>query len=116
MPKFVQDLKDIILICQNQLKMILEIATLKIKDAELEDFKKVLPSSKAIISKSKGFVSIEFQQCIEEPSKFQALIKWETLEDHTIGFRTSNLFTQWRATLSPYFSEDPSADHYNLVL
>jgi heme-degrading monooxygenase HmoA len=96
--------------------MILEIATLRIKEGEINDFQKVIPEAKSVISQSKGFVSIEFHQCIEEPSKFQALIKWETLEDHTIGFRTSDLFTQWRAILSPYFSEAPFADHFHLVL
>jgi heme-degrading monooxygenase HmoA len=96
--------------------MILEIATLRIKEDELISFQKVIPKAIEIISQSKGFVSIEFHQCIEEPSKFQALIKWETLEDHTIGFRTSDLFTHWRAILSPYFAAAPFADHYHLVI
>lgn len=96
--------------------MILEIATLRIKEGKIEDFQKVLQVAKSVISQSKGFNSIEFQQCIEEPSKFQAFIKWETLEDHTISFRESPLFIEWRAILSPYFSQASFAEHYHLIL
>lgn len=48
--------------------MIQEIATLDIKASELDAFKGVLQEAKLIISQSKGFVSMNFQQCIENPT------------------------------------------------
>lgn len=96
--------------------MILEIAVLDIKEDAIETFEGVLEGAKAVISQSKGFVSIEFQQCIETPTKFLALIQWKTLEDHTVGFRESELFKEWRAVLSPYFNKPPFADHYHKIL
>lgn len=92
--------------------MILEIATFTIKPDSLTAFKKACEEAKLVISKSKGFVGIDFKQCVETDTKFVALISWETLEDHTIGFRESDLFTQWRAILSPYFKIAPVAEHY----
>jgi heme-degrading monooxygenase HmoA len=95
--------------------MIQEIATLDIKASELDAFKGVLQEAKLIISQSKGFVSMNFQQCIENPTQFLAIINWETLEDHTVGFRESELFVQWRAVLSPFFNSPPAAVHYHTL-
>ncbi|WP_285655677.1 antibiotic biosynthesis monooxygenase [Allomuricauda sp. NBRC 101325] len=92
--------------------MILEIATFDIKKESLEDFKAACEEATKVISTSKGFVGIDFNQCLEEASKFVALISWQRLEDHTIGFRQSELFVQWRDILSPYFNEAPVALHY----
>lgn len=96
--------------------MILEIASLSIKEGQNAEFEKVIPKAIGIISQSKGFISIGFQHCIESPSKYLALIRWETLEDHTVGFREGDLFTQWRAILSPFFEKPPFADHYYTVI
>lgn len=95
--------------------MILEIATLDIKEDQITAFESVLAKAKAVISQSKGFVSVEFQNCIETPTKYLALIKWETLEDHTIGFRESQLFLEWRAILSPFFNSAPNAEHFQVT-
>lgn len=95
--------------------MILEIAQFDILAGKEDLFEEATYSAKNIISQSKGFVSIEFQKCIETPTKFLALIKWETLKDHTIGFRESPLFIEWRAILSPFFNSPPLALHYNLI-
>ena len=95
--------------------MILEIAQFDILAGKEDLFEKASNLAKNVISQSKGFVSIEFQKCIETPTKFLALIKWETLEDHTIGFRESPLFIEWRAILSPFFNSAPMALHYNLI-
>jgi heme-degrading monooxygenase HmoA len=92
--------------------MILEIASLDIKIDTLEEFESILDKAKSVISQSKGFVSISFQKCIETPGKYLAFIYWETLEDHTKGFRESDLFIEWRKVLSPYFNSAPFADHY----
>jgi heme-degrading monooxygenase HmoA len=81
----------------------------------LHAFKGVLQEAKLIISQSKGFVSMNFQQCIENPTQFLAIINWETLEDHTVGFRESELFVQWRAVLSPFFNSPPAVVHYHLL-
>lgn len=95
--------------------MILEIAQFDILAGKEDLFEEASNLAKNVISQSRGFVSIQFQKCIETPTKFLALIKWETLEDHTIGFRESPLFIEWRAILSPFFNSPPLALHYNLI-
>jgi hypothetical protein len=39
---------------------------------------------------------------------------WDTLEDHTVGFRESDLFVQWRALIGPFFANPPQVEHWNL--
>lgn len=95
--------------------MILEIAEFDILAGKENLFEEATRSAIAVICQSKGFLSIEFRKCLETPSRFLAFIKWETLEDHTIGFRQSPLFLEWRAILSPFFNSAPVALHYNLI-
>jgi heme-degrading monooxygenase HmoA len=95
--------------------MILELAKLDIKATELASFENALPNAKAVISQAKGFVSIEFKKCIETAGKYVLLIHWETLEDHTVGFRESDLFTQWRAIIGPFFNSPPFVEHYENI-
>lgn len=95
--------------------MILEIATFDIKEQSQTAFTTAFEEAKLVVSQSKGFLGLEMQQCIEIPTKFVVLIQWETLEDHTIGFRESPLFTQWRAILSPHFQNPPVAEHFQIL-
>jgi len=96
--------------------MILELATFDIKNGQTEAFKTSCEKAKAVVSQSKGFQALEFHQCIETPNKFVLMISWDTLEDHTIGFRKSELFKEWRAILSPYFNSPPVAEHYEIYI
>jgi heme-degrading monooxygenase HmoA len=42
-------------------------------------------------------------------------IFWDTLEDHTEGFRGGPLFAQWRAIVGPFFAQPPVVEHFTLV-
>ncbi|KPM48920.1 antibiotic biosynthesis monooxygenase family protein [Jiulongibacter sediminis] len=95
--------------------MILEFAKLSILEDKMESFLAAIPKAKAVISQSKGFIAINFKRSVENPNTVVALIEWETLEDHTIGFRESDLFPQWRAVISPFFSAAPEVEHFSIV-
>ena len=45
---------------------------------------------------------------------FLLAIGWNTLEDHTEGFRGGDLFVQWRAILGPFFAEPPQVEHWEV--
>ncbi|MBP6387339.1 MAG: antibiotic biosynthesis monooxygenase [Pseudarcicella sp.] len=95
--------------------MILEIAEFDISSGKENLFAEASIKASKVIAQSKGFISVEFNQCLEKPTRFLAFIRWQTIEDHTIGFRESSLFIEWRAILSPFFNTVPVAMHYNLV-
>jgi heme-degrading monooxygenase HmoA len=99
----------------SSITMITELATIDIKHGTNADFETNLEQAKGVISQSKGFISIEVKHCIEQPSRYVLLIHWQTLEDHTIGFRESELFVQWRALIGPFFENPPLVLHYESV-
>lgn len=94
--------------------MILEVATIDIKPGANNDFEAALGKAQQVISQAGGYIGHQFQQCIEQDNRYLLLIRWNTLEDHTIGFRESELFKEWRALIGPYFETPPSVQHYEL--
>ena len=94
--------------------MILELATIDIKIGTNTEFENALNKAQHVISKSKGYISHQFQKCVEQDSRYVLLIRWETLEDHKKGFRESELFKEWRALIGPYFETAPMVQHYQL--
>jgi len=95
--------------------MILEIAEFDVIKGKEKLFAEASKEASKVVAQSAGFISVEFNQCIEKPTKFLAFIKWQTLEDHTLVFKESPLFIEWRAILSPFFNSAPLALHYNIV-
>ena len=94
--------------------MILELATIDIKKDSNDAFEQALEKAQAVISRSKGYIGHQFQKCIEQDNRYVLLIRWQTLEDHTIGFRESALFGEWRGLIGPFFENPPMVLHYEL--
>jgi heme-degrading monooxygenase HmoA len=94
--------------------VILELATIDIKPGTNTDFEMSLEKAQKVICQSKGYISHQFHQCVEQQNRYTLLIRWKTLEAHTIGFRESELFKEWRALIGPYFETPPLVQHYEL--
>jgi heme-degrading monooxygenase HmoA len=94
--------------------MIVEIAIIDIKTGENAAFEANLEKAQAIINQSKGYISHEFHQCIEQENRYMLFIRWETLEAHTVGFRESDLFKEWRGLIGQFFATPPNVQHYDM--
>jgi hypothetical protein len=44
------------------------------------------------------------------------MVKWETLENHTVDFRGSENFAEWRGLVGQYFVSPPEVEHTRNVL
>jgi len=64
----------------------------------------------------KGYISHELQKCMETPSRYILLVKWEILEDHTVGFRESEEYQKWKALLHHFYDPFPVVEHYKDVI
>lgn len=95
--------------------MILEIANIEVKAGQEAGYEAAFNQAKELLKKKKGYISHKLQRCIEEPNRYIVMINWETLEDHTIGFRESPEFLQWRALIGPFFASPPVVEHFELV-
>ncbi|RZM29242.1 MAG: antibiotic biosynthesis monooxygenase [Pedobacter sp.] len=95
--------------------MILEVAVLNIVRGKQPDFENSFKQAQRIISSMKGYISHELQKCMENDHQYILLVKWETLEDHTIGFRNSEEYQDWKALLHHYYDPFPTVEHYRIV-
>ena len=96
--------------------MILEVATLDVIPGRESEFEAAFAEARPIIASMKGFVSLELSRCIEEASRYVLLVRWERLEDHTVGFRQSPDYQRWRALLHHFYDPFPTVLHYAAVL
>lgn len=96
--------------------MILELADIRIHSGQNTAFEAALAHGMATVIKSpKGFHGYKFNRGIESPERYVLQVFWDTLEDHTVGFRKSPAFAQWRAIIGPFFAEAPVVEHFELV-
>ena len=96
--------------------MMLEIADIRIQPGQQAAFERAIRNGIATVaSKAKGFNSYSVHKCIESPERYLLQISWDTLEDHTVGFRQGPLFAQWRAIVGPFFAAAPLVEHFDLL-
>ena len=97
--------------------MILELADIRIQPGQNAAFEEAIAHGlQSIIRQAQGVQSYTVNKGIESPERYVLQIVWNTLEDHTVGFRQSDLFTQWRAIVGPFFATPPVVEHFNLAL
>ncbi len=95
--------------------MILEVATLDVRPGQEVAFEAAFREASAIISSMRGYVSHELQRCLERRNRYVLLVNWQTLEDHTIGFRQSAEYQRWKTLLHHFYDPFPTVEHYELV-
>ena len=96
--------------------MITEIAQIDVKPGSESDFEAAVEKAKAAFGRSKGFHGFELHRSVEKPQRYRLMVKWETIENHTVDFRGSEEFSQWRALAGPFFASPPEVEHTETVL
>ena len=95
--------------------MILELADIRIHPGQNTAFEESIKRGlETLISKAPGFLGYSVNRGIESPERYVLQISWATLEDHTVGFRGSDLFAQWRVIVGPFFAVPPAVEHFKL--
>jgi heme-degrading monooxygenase HmoA len=89
---------------------------LPIKPGLSAEFEAAFQVAALIIAAMPGYVSHDLQRCLEVDHRYLLLVQWQTLEDHTIGFRQSAQYQQWRALLHHFYEPFPVVEHYQTVL
>jgi heme-degrading monooxygenase HmoA len=96
--------------------MILEIADIRITPGRQAEFEAAIKrGAETVIAKAKGFAGYKVNHSIESPERYVLMIYWQALEDHTVGFRQSTAFTEWRSIVGPFFAQPPLVEHFDLV-
>ena len=96
--------------------MILELADIRIQPGQQAAFDEAIRRAiSTVATKAKGFQGFKVNKGIENPERYILQIFWDTLENHTVDFRGSPAFAEWRAIVGPFFAAPPVVEHFDLV-
>ncbi|QMU31287.1 antibiotic biosynthesis monooxygenase family protein [Adhaeribacter radiodurans] len=95
--------------------MILEVALLDVIPGQTTAFEEAFIRAQKIISQMPGYISHELQRCLEKENRYVLLVKWQTLEDHTVGFRQSAEYQEWKKLLHHFYDPFPTVEHFQKV-
>ena len=96
--------------------MVLEVAVLQVKPGQSELFEKDFKEAGKYISSAPGYIKHNLKKCMEQADKYILLVEWEKLEDHTIGFRQSNVYQNWKDLLHHYYDPFPVVEHFETIV
>lgn len=96
--------------------MILEVATLNVIPGQEPAFEAAFRRAIPILPGMHGYISHELRRCLEHSNRYILLVHWQSLEDHTIGFRTSPQYQEWKALLHHFYNPFPTVEHYDLPI
>ena len=63
----------------------------------------------------KGYIEHELLKCLEADNKYVLMVRWQTLEDHTEGFRKSDDYKEWKNLLHHFYELFPNVEHYKKI-
>jgi heme-degrading monooxygenase HmoA len=96
--------------------VILEIVTIQIKDGQEAAFEQAFKDASHFIAEADGYIGHELRRCLEAKGKYVNMVRWNTVEDHMVGFRESQRFQDFRAIVSPYYESPSTMNHYEVVM
>lgn len=92
--------------------MVLEVAILDVKPDMTSSFEAAFAQAQIIIASMPGYIDHQLQRCLEKPNRYILLVNWQTLADHTEGFRGSPQYQEWKALLHHFYAPFPEVEHY----
>lgn len=93
--------------------MILEVAILDVIPGKEAEFQRSFAEAQKIISSMPGYINHQLKRCLEKRSRYILLVNWENLEDHTVEFRGSLQYQEWKKLLHDYYDPFPDVEHYH---
>jgi heme-degrading monooxygenase HmoA len=96
--------------------MITEIATIRIRPGMESEFESGVNNAAPIFRRAKGCRGMELRRSVEKPDSYQLCVVWETVENHTVDFRGSSDFQEWRKLVGHCFAAPPEVEHVRQVV
>jgi heme-degrading monooxygenase HmoA len=96
--------------------MILELAVLDVRPGQEGAFEAAFQEARGLLAAASGHQRHELRRCVEREGRYLLLVWWDTLEDHTRGFRGSADYQRWKALLHHFYDPFPTVEHYGEAL
>ena len=95
--------------------MILEHAILEVEPSQTREFESSFAEAITFLKESPGCLHVQLEKCQEFEGRYQLTVQWRDLKAHTVEFRESDLYAQFRDLLMKYYNEKPAVTHYSIV-
>jgi heme-degrading monooxygenase HmoA len=95
--------------------MILEIAQIDVKPGLEAEFEDGVRKAAPLFKRAKGCRSLSLQRSVEKPARYRLFIGWDTVENHTVDFRGSADFQEWRKLVGHCFASPPEVEHVSEI-
>lgn len=95
--------------------MITEIAVLFVKQNQNDQFESDFKEAGKYIAAISGYKKHSLQKCVEQSNKYVLIVEWGKLEDHTVGFRQSAEYLEWKRLLHHHYDPFPIVEHFHTV-
>ena len=96
--------------------MVVEIAQIEVKPGMEAEFEAGVKKAAPLFQRAKGCTGMELHRSIEKPSRYRLYVQWATVEDHTVAFRGSADFQEWRKLVGHCFASPPEVEHTQQVV
>jgi quinol monooxygenase YgiN len=96
--------------------MITEIAQIDVKPGMESEFEAGVKNAAPVFKRAKGCRSMALQRSIEKPGRYRLFVGWDTVENHTVDFRGSTNFQEWRKLVAHCFASPPDVEHVTQVV
>lgn len=93
---------------------VLEVAILDVKPGRAVEFTRAFAVAEPLIASMPGYGGHELRRSAENDHRFLLLVRWATVESHTIGFRGSPAYQEWKRLLHDFYDPFPTVEHYLL--
>ena len=96
--------------------MIREIAQIDVKPGMESEFEAGVQKAAPLFQRAKGCTGMALQRSIEQPARYRLVVQWATVENHTVDFRGSADFAEWRQLVGHCFAQPPQVEHVREVV
>lgn len=96
--------------------MMTEIAQIDVKPGMEAQFEAGVQKAVPLFQRAKGCKGMRLARSHEKPQRYRLFVMWETLENHTVDFRGSADFQDWRKLVGDCFAVPPDVEHVSEVV
>ncbi|CAE6722908.1 antibiotic biosynthesis monooxygenase family protein [Paraburkholderia nemoris] len=96
--------------------MIQEMAHIEIVPGKYAEFEAAVTQVVPLFNRAPGCAEVKLHRIMEQPNRYVLIVRWNSLEDHTVRFRQSDDFQEWRRLVGPYFQKPPEVVHTEIAV
>jgi heme-degrading monooxygenase HmoA len=96
--------------------MIMEIAQIEITAGMESQFEYGVKQAIPIFKRAKGCTAMMLTRSHENPQRYRLFVRWDTVENHTVDFRGSHDYQEWRSLVGHCFAAPPAVEHVKEVV